>query len=174
MTSAANAARDARSKKNWNRSLIVIGAVVALAIGAVVFYGTAVLPGINAAKDVAGCKTFLVGYHNAQAAFVAEANATAHTPSAKTAVLNYAEVLHTAANKAYTQSNPDGQLATGYKQISMDYLTIDVKTDAGLQKGFAAFENTAGTLQNMCNTALDNAGVKSPVKTVAPSPTATN
>ena len=159
-----------KSRRNWIISISVLGAVLACALGGMVYYGLVITPQVNKAKDVASCKVFLVGYHDAQAAFTSEATAKDHKPSAATAVRNFFEVLHDAANLAYTKADPQGQIATGYLQISQTYLTSDLKTDSGIQEGFGNMDNAASVIENVCNTALDNAGVKSPVKTANPSP----
>jgi hypothetical protein len=174
MTSKAQQAANAKSNRNWVRTIVALSVVVVLALSGVVVYGSAVLPAQNKAKDVAACKTFVVGYHNAQLAFIKEATAKDHTPSPKTAVMNYIEVLHTAANEGFKQSNQDGTIAKGFEQISIDYLTIDTKSETGLQNGFSTMDGHASTIEGLCNTAFDNAGVKSPVKTASPSPSATN
>lgn len=171
MTSAAKPSQKDASNKTWVRSLIAIGAAVALIIAGVVYYGTTVLPAQNAAKDVAGCKTFVVGFHKAQKAFLAEVTAHDHKPTAKTAVSNYVTVLLPAIAEARGQSATDGALAKGYLQVATDIETMDVNNATALHNGFSAIDGVSTRLETMCNTAFDNAGIKSPVKTATPTPT---
>lgn len=173
MATAEEKARDARANKTWIRSLIALGVVVILGITGVTVYGTVLLPAENKAKDVAACKTFLVGYHDAQFAFVSEATAKDHTPDPKTAVQNYSKVLAKGYNKAFEQvGDMNGYVAKGMKQLALTRMYLDLSTDSGVQQGFADLDNTAGTVENICQGVLEGANVKGKYGSYTPAPSA--
>lgn len=171
MATAAEKARDARANKTWIRSLIALGVVTVLSITGVVVYGTVLLPAQNKAKDVTACKTFLVGYKAAQTAFINEANSKDHTPNAKTAVVQYSNTLGDAYNKAYEQvGDMNGYVAKGMQQLAMTRLYADFKTEAGYQKAFADLDNTASSVEQVCQGVLESANVKGHYGTYTPAP----
>ena len=173
MATAAEKARDARANKTWIRSLIALGVVTVLSLTGVVIYGTVLLPAQNKAKDVAACKTFLVGYVQAQHAFVKEATAKDHTPNPKTAVVQYSNTLGDAYNKAYEQvGDINGYVGKGMKQLAMVRLYADFKTDSGIQQTFADLDNTAGSVDQLCQGVLEGSNVKGKYGSYTPAPSA--
>lgn len=171
MATAEENARNARANKTWIRSLIALGVVFVLGITGVILYGTVLLPAQNKAKDVTACKTFLVGYKAAQTAFINEANSKDHTPNAKTAVVQYSNTLGDAYNKAYEQvGDMNGYVAKGMQQLAMTRLYADFKTEAGYQKAFADLDNTAGSVEQVCQGVLESANVKGKYGTYTPAP----
>jgi basic membrane lipoprotein Med (substrate-binding protein (PBP1-ABC) superfamily) len=173
MATAEEKARDARANKTWIRSLIALGVVVVLGITGVTVYGTVLLPAENKAKDVAACKTFLVGYQKAQKAFVDEATAKDHTPDPKTAVANYAKALSNGYNSAFEQiGDQNSYVAKGMQQLALTRLRADFTTDSGVQQGFADLDNTAGTVENICQGVLEGANVKGKYGSYTPAPSA--
>lgn len=173
MATAAEKARDARANKTWIRSLIALGVVTVLSVTGVVVYGTVLLPAENKAKDIKACETFLVGYKDAQFAFVQEATAKDHKPSAKTAVLNYSAALAKGYNTAFEQlGDMNGYVAKGIKQLALARLQLDTSTDSGIQQGFADLDNTAGSVEQVCQGVLEAANVKGKYGSYTPAPSA--
>jgi hypothetical protein len=176
MATSNKAEQDPRSKKLWFRSIIIFSVAFVAVIGGVIYYGSVSLPAMNKAKDVTACQTFLKGYGAAQIAFLKEAAATDHAPSAKTAVANYAEVLVTAYNKAFKQATKDGVVYNGIVDIAKQRLTLDVTDTATLQQQFTSLDGAAKMEEEICSGALEAAHAKNPLTPVkaSPSPSASN
>ena len=165
-----------RSKKIWFYSILSFSIVFVLTMGGIVYYGSVTLPAINKAKNVTACQTFLKGYGEAQIAFLKEAAATDHAPSAKTAVTNYTTILVTAYNKAFQLAAKDSAVYNGLIDIAKQRLGMDVTDSATLQTQFTNLDGAAKMEKDICSGALEAAHVKNPLEPVksSPSPTATN
>ena len=173
MISEAEKARDARSKKNWVRAIIVLSVVFVLGIAGVVYYGAVALPAINKAKDVVACKTFLVGYDKAKLAFLNEENAKDHKPSVETAVKGYAQALSDAYNKAITEvGDINGIVGSAMKNVAINRLHLDTTTESNMATTFADLDNASGTAEQICTGALAAANVKGKFGSYTPAPSA--
>lgn len=161
MTTQAEKARDAQSKRKWIRAIIAISAVFVLGIAGVIYYGTVTLPAENKAKDVAACKTFLVAYSDANLAFLNEENAKDHKPSVETAVKAFADKLLNGYNKAYTQvGDSTGTVAKAIQSVALARLYLDTRTSDSTASTFSNLLSTTQTTEQVCHTTLDSANVK--------------
>lgn len=119
-TSAASKALN--TSRNWRTAIIALSAVVALVIGATVYFGAVVLPQQNKKANLAACKIFKDGYQAAQQAAIDEANAKDHVPDQNVAIANYVNTLMHANNAAFSAAAKDGDVQKSFTAMAMQIM----------------------------------------------------
>ena len=153
------------NNKRW--AIVIISIVVAsiLAIGGVIFYGTAVLPGERKAADVKACDLFAIGVMQARSEAIALAERTPPASDPDIAQ-KYIDVLSKGIDKAFMQAASKSDVANALAQLGMARISFDAT------QGFQAVTALEGSYDPV--TTACSAVQPSPSASPSSSPSATN
>jgi len=130
------------TNKRWLTVITVLIAVAVVAIGGIIYYGTAVLPGERLAADKTACQTLNDGLLNASSKAMVLAEKTPPASDAEVAKA-YLDTADKAISDAYLKATSNGAVAAALGQISFSRL------NAGADQSLTAVTNLVNSLDTV-------------------------
>jgi hypothetical protein len=148
-------------KNRWLIVVISLVSVSVLAIGGVIFYGTAIMPAERLKADAAACDSFVIGVIKGRARVVELTKKTPAEPDNEIAQAYIDEVMK-GVDKAFGEAASKGEVSDALARIGLTRLNNNA--DKGIE-AISTLENSYSGIKAACEPVM---------RAASPAPTATN
>ena len=139
------------NNKNWRNAIIALIAVVVLAIGGTIYYGTVMVPAQTKAAELSACEKFDKAYVNAKLAFLDELTQTKHSPDLKVAITSYEDALFKGSVQAAKGLAYEDTLGAAIIKMNISRLGIDNSNAQAANASFQDLDSQASGVMSICS-----------------------